>query len=148
MILDGQGGKVNVQQAKKWLNVARKSGHAGAMAVFGNLIFQEGQSVRGLAFLTAALEKCHPNDCAWMQALQEEAFSIANEEDRRVAVAWRRRSSISRSNRLRPPRSLRQLAEGESRGDGHVIGRLFQLLTCFSICAETSLSLASGDSIR
>lgn len=87
MILDGQGGKVNVQQAKKWLNVARKSGHAGAMAVFGNLIFQEGQSVRGLAFLTAALEKCHPNDCAWMQALQEEAFSIANEEDRRVAVA-------------------------------------------------------------
>ncbi|CAN7419451.1 tetratricopeptide repeat protein [Rhizobium sp. LjRoot30] len=87
MILNGEGGKANVQQAKKWLNAARKNGHAGAMAVFGNILFQEGQSARGLAFMTAALDKCHPQDCAWMQSLQEEAFSIANEEDRRVAIA-------------------------------------------------------------
>lgn len=87
MVLVGEGGKSNVQQAKKWLNLARKSGHAGAMAVFGNLIFQEGQTVRGLAFMTAALDKCSPKDCLWMQDLQEQAFSLATEDDRRVAVA-------------------------------------------------------------
>lgn len=87
MILAGEGGGVNVQQAKKWLNMARKSGHAGAMSVFGNVLFEEGQTVRGLAFLTAALERCNPKDCPWMQELQERAFSLASEDDRRVAVA-------------------------------------------------------------
>lgn len=87
MLLAGEGGKANVRQAKKWLNLARKSGHPGAMAVFGNLLFQEGQTVRGLAYLTAALEKCSPKDCLWMQSLQEQAFSVANEKDRRVAVS-------------------------------------------------------------
>lgn len=87
MILAGEGGRANVLQAKKWLNQARKSGHAGAMAVFGNLIFQEGQSARGLAFLTASLDKCNPKDCPWIEQLQEQAFSVANEEDRRVAIS-------------------------------------------------------------
>lgn len=87
MILAGEGGRVNVQQAKKWLNMARKGGHAGAMSIFGNVLFEEGQTVRGLAFLTAALERCNQKDCPWMQDLQERAFSLATEEDRRVAVA-------------------------------------------------------------
>lgn len=87
MILAGEGGKANVQQAKKWLNLARKSGHAGAMAVFGNVLFQEGQAVRGLAFMTAAIDKCSPKDCLWIQDMQERAFSLADEQDRRVAVA-------------------------------------------------------------
>ncbi len=87
MMLAGEGGGTSVQQAKKWLNQARKSGHPGAMAVFGDLLFQEGHTVRGLAFLTAALNHCNPKDCGWMQQLQEHAFSVANEQDRRVAVA-------------------------------------------------------------
>jgi uncharacterized protein len=87
MMLAGEGGSTSVQQAKKWLNQARKGGHPGAMAVFGDLLFQEGHTVRGLAFLTAALDRCSPSECGWMQALQEQAFSVANEEDRRVAVA-------------------------------------------------------------
>ncbi|TWF56433.1 exopolysaccharide production regulator ExoR [Neorhizobium alkalisoli] len=87
MILAGEGGAANIQQAKKWLNQARKSGHPGAMAVFGNILVEEGQTVRGLAFLTAALDKCSPKDCIWMQQLQEQAFSVANEEDRRGAIA-------------------------------------------------------------
>lgn len=87
MILAGEGGRVNVQQAKKWLNMARKSGHPGAMSIFGNVLFEEGQTVRGLAFLTAALERCSAKDCPWMQELQERAFSLATEDDRRVAVA-------------------------------------------------------------
>lgn len=87
MILSGQGGKADVQQAKKWLNQARRHGHAGAMSIFGNLLFQEGQTVRGLAFMTLALDKCTPTDCLWIQNLQEQAFSIVGEDDRRVAIA-------------------------------------------------------------
>jgi TPR repeat protein len=90
MIMAGEGGGANQQQAKKWLNQARKSGHPGAMAVFGNVLFDEGQTVRGLAFLTAALDKCTSRDCTWMQQLQEQAFSVSSEEDRRGAIALSR----------------------------------------------------------
>lgn len=86
MLLAGDGGSVNVQQAKKWLNRARKKGHAGAMGVFGNVIFQEGQTVRGLAYMTAALDQCSPKDRQWLQPMQEQAFSLATESDRRVAI--------------------------------------------------------------
>ncbi len=86
MLLSGDGGSVNVQQAKKWLNRARKKGHAGAMGVFGNVIFQEGQTVRGLAYMTAALDQCSPKDRQWLQPMQEQAFSLATESDRRVAI--------------------------------------------------------------
>src|SRR5690606_24170825 len=87
MLLAGEGGQANPKQAKKWLNLARKGGHAGAMSVFGDLIFQEGQTAQGLAFMTAALDRCPPVDCVWMQQLQEQAFSLASEDERRVAVA-------------------------------------------------------------
>ena len=87
MILAGEGGSTNIQQAKKWLNQARKAGHAGAMAILGDILFQEGHTVRGLAFLTASLDRCPASECGWMQQLQEQAFSVANEEDRRGAVA-------------------------------------------------------------
>lgn len=87
MLLSGEGGNVNVQQAKKWLNRARKNGHAGAMAVFGNVLFDEGQTVRGLAYMTAALDLSSAQDKAWLQAMQEQAFSLASEDDRRVAIA-------------------------------------------------------------
>lgn len=87
MMLVGEGGQANIQQAKKWLNQARKGGHTGAMAVFGNVLFQEGQTVRGLAFLTAALDRCSAKDCSWMEQMQENAFSLSSEQDRRSAVA-------------------------------------------------------------
>lgn len=87
MMLAGEGGNSSPQQAKKWLNQARKSGHPGAMAVFGNILFDEGQTARGLALMTAALDRCKPKDCGWMEALQEQAFSVANESDRRTAVS-------------------------------------------------------------
>ncbi|APO74598.1 exopolysaccharide production negative regulator ExoR [Rhizobium etli 8C-3] len=87
MMLSGDGGTRSPQQAKKWLNQARKSGHPGAMSVFGNILFQEGQSARGLALMTAALDRCKPKDCSWMESLQEQAFSVATEGDRRTAVS-------------------------------------------------------------
>lgn len=87
LILEGNGGASNHQQAKKWLNRARINGHASASAVLGNLIFQEGESVRGLAFMTAALERAEPADKSWIRSLQEQAFALAGEADRRTAIA-------------------------------------------------------------
>lgn len=87
MMLAGEGGNASVHQAKKWLNRARNNGHAGAMGLFGNILFQEGQTARGLAFMTAALDHCPPNDRPWLQEMQEQAFSVASEEDRRAGVA-------------------------------------------------------------
>jgi TPR repeat protein len=86
MLLSGEGGAPNIKQAKKWLNHARKGGHAGAMGIFGNVIFQEGQTVRGLAYMTAALDTCEPRDREWLQSMQEQAFSLVSEEDRRNAI--------------------------------------------------------------
>ncbi|MFB2552129.1 exopolysaccharide production regulator ExoR [Ensifer soli] len=90
MLLSGEGGSVNVQQAKKWLNRARKNGHAGAMGVFGNVLFEEGQTVRGLAFMTAALDQCTPKERPWVQSMQEQAFSLASEDERRLAIVMSR----------------------------------------------------------
>jgi TPR repeat protein len=87
MILEGKGSANDIQQAKKWLNRARVSGHPAASAVLGNVVFEEGQVVRGLAFMTTALERSSPNDRVWIQALQERAFLLAGEADRRTAVA-------------------------------------------------------------
>ncbi|WP_377288590.1 exopolysaccharide production regulator ExoR [Rhizobium sp. SG2393] len=87
MLLAGEGGAVNVQQAKKWLNRARKSGHVGAMGVFGNVLFNEGHAVRGLAYMTAALNQCAPKERTWLQPMQEQAFSIASEDERRTAIS-------------------------------------------------------------
>lgn len=86
MLLQGEGGEANIRQAKKWLNHARKEGHVGAMGMFGNVIFQEGQTVRGLAYMTAALDICSPRDRKWLQDMQEQAFSLASEKDRREAI--------------------------------------------------------------
>ncbi len=86
MLLAGEGGSSNIKQAKKWLNHARREGHPGAMAVFGNVLFQEGQTVRGLAYMTAALDTCSPADREWLQPLQEQAFSIVSEDERRTAL--------------------------------------------------------------
>jgi hypothetical protein len=37
--------------------------------------------------MTAALDRCATKDCGWMEQLQEQAFSVADEKDRRGAVA-------------------------------------------------------------
>lgn len=86
MLMSGEGGNANVRQAKKWLNHARKAGHAGAMGLFGNIIFQEGQTIRGLAYMTAALDNCDAKDKVWLQPMQEQAFSLVSEQERRDAV--------------------------------------------------------------
>src|SRR5690606_5220894 len=87
MFLTGEGGAKNVQHAARWLQLAAEKGHAGAQARLGNLLFQSGQMVRGLALMTTALDNAGPADIGWSRAMQEEAFALAGESDRRTAIA-------------------------------------------------------------
>ncbi len=88
MFLLGEGGvKASVRQAGRWFQLAAEKGHAGAQATLGNLLFQRGKVVRGLAMMTAALERANPVDRTWISSMQEEAFSLAGESDRRTAIA-------------------------------------------------------------
>ena len=87
MMLDGEGGYENVAQAKKWLNRARKAGSERAAALLGSVICKEGHRVYGLALMTVALKRAPDPQKAWIRDLQEEAFSLADEKDRRSAVA-------------------------------------------------------------
>lgn len=87
MFLSGEGVKTSVRQAARWLQLAAEKGHAGAQATLGNLLFHSGKAVRGLAMMTAALERAAPGDRHWIRAMQEEAFALAAEADRRTAIA-------------------------------------------------------------
>jgi TPR repeat protein len=86
MFLAGEGVKASVKHAGRWLKLAAEKGHAGAEATLGHLYFQSGKVVRGLAMMTAALERANPIDRAWIVGMQEEAFSLASESERRTAV--------------------------------------------------------------
>ncbi|MET3659715.1 tetratricopeptide repeat protein [Aquamicrobium ahrensii] len=88
MFLNGEGGmKASARQAGRWLQLAAEKGHAGAQATLGNLLFHSGKVVRGLAMMTAALERAQPADQGWIRNMQEEAFALAAEADRRTAIA-------------------------------------------------------------
>lgn len=88
MFLNGEGGmKANIQQAGRWFQLAAEKGHAGAQATLGDLLFQSGKIVRGLAMMTAALERANPSDKTWIRGMQEEAFALSGEADRRTAIA-------------------------------------------------------------
>ena len=87
MFLHGEGVKTSVKQAGRWLQLAAEKGHAGAQATLGNLLYQRGKVVRGLAMLTAAMERADPRDRQWIGGMQEEAFALATEADRRTAIA-------------------------------------------------------------
>ena len=78
---------MNLTEALRFLTLAAEKGHAGAQATLGNLLFQSGKVVRGLAMMTAALERAAPGDQPWIRNMQEEAFSLADEKDRRTAIA-------------------------------------------------------------
>ncbi|MEW6630776.1 MAG: tetratricopeptide repeat protein [Pseudomonadota bacterium] len=88
MFLKGEGGvKASVKQAGRWLQLAAEKGHAGAQATLGNLLFQSGKIVRGLAMMTAALQRAPAADQPWIRTMQEEAFAAAGEADRRTAIS-------------------------------------------------------------
>lgn len=87
MFLEGDGVKKSVRQAGRWFQLAAEKGHVAAQATLGSLLCRSGNAVLGLAMLTAALERARPGDVEWIRQKQEEAFALANESDRRTAIA-------------------------------------------------------------
>lgn len=87
MYLKGEGVVASLRQAGRWLQLAAEKGHAGAQATLGNLLFKSGRVVRGLAMMTAALERAPASEQGWIRGMQEEAFALAAEADRRNAIA-------------------------------------------------------------
>ena len=89
MYYQGEGGERDPRQAARWANLSAEKGNIAAQALLGHLLFEgEGvqrQPVIGLMFLTIASERCSPND-QWIRDLQEEAFSLATETERRTAT--------------------------------------------------------------
>lgn len=94
MLLEGEGGSANPRQAARWLQLAARKGHVRAEALLGYLLFDGAQislraePVRGLAMLTRALRDAPPGDREWIRPLQEEAFSLSSEDQRRTALAY------------------------------------------------------------
>jgi TPR repeat protein len=87
MFLVGDGVKKNMKQAGRWFQLAAAKGHAGALATLGQMLFHDGKRVRGLAMMTAAMERANPGDSGWIRDIQEEAFAAADENDRRTAIS-------------------------------------------------------------
>ncbi|RLQ89464.1 sel1 repeat family protein [Notoacmeibacter ruber] len=87
MLLDEQR---NLRRAARWLQLAAGKGHAGAQALLGDLLFQKGRTVEGLAMLTTALNKAGSNDRGWIRQRQEQAFGLASEAERRLAYEMSR----------------------------------------------------------
>lgn len=86
MLIDGEGGDKNPMQAARWFQLSARKGNPAAQAMLGNMLFQAGKTVRGLAMMTAAYDRALPEDREWIQKMQESAFAIAGESDRRTAI--------------------------------------------------------------
>lgn len=90
MYYQGEGVPRDPRQAARWAKLAADNGDPGAQALLGHLLFEgEGiarQPVLGLMFLTVARQHADPAD-DWVRQLQEQAFSIATETERRTALA-------------------------------------------------------------
>lgn len=87
MWLSGEGGGKSSVQAARWFQLAAKKGNAAALAMLGSMLFQAGKTVRGLAMMTAAFEQAGPADREWIRSMQENAFAISAEADRRTAIS-------------------------------------------------------------
>ena len=90
MYYDGEGGERDPRQAVRWAKLAATKGNIEAQALLGHMLFEgEGvgrEPVLGLMYLTVARDRSRNGD-PWIQDLQEQAFSIATETERRTALA-------------------------------------------------------------
>jgi len=89
MLLAGEGGKKDQRQAARWYKLAAEKGHARAQAQLGRLMLEgagiQKSPVKGLMWLSIA--QLGGRGDPTIQALHEEAFSAAEEAQRRAAVA-------------------------------------------------------------
>jgi TPR repeat protein len=90
MYYEGEGGERDPLQAARWAKLAADKGNIGAQALLGHLLFQgdgvKREPVVGLMFLTVARERAQPSQ-RWIFKMQEDALSLANESERRTAIA-------------------------------------------------------------
>jgi uncharacterized protein len=103
LILDDDHEAGRLKQAARWLQLAVKKGHNGAQALLGKIYFESGRTVRGLAMLTAALEGATSQDRAWILGLQERAFALSSEADRRTAMALNEGGEVSTDSAIAEP---------------------------------------------
>lgn len=96
MLLNGEGGEKNAVQAARWFQLSARKGNPAAQAMLGNMLFQAGKTVRGLAMMTAAYERADSHDQVWIRQMQERAFAVSGEADRRTAISLA--SDIARNN--------------------------------------------------
>jgi len=87
MLLKGEGGPADPLQAARWFQLSARKGNAAAQAMLGHMLFQAGQKVRGLAMMTMAYERANAKDQPWIGRLQERAFAIVGELERRSAIS-------------------------------------------------------------
>lgn len=87
MLLEEGGDKRSRQQAARWFKLAAEKGNPAAQAMFGNILFQRGKTVPGLAMMTAAMEHASAEEQAWIRPLQEHAFALCGEAERRTAIS-------------------------------------------------------------
>jgi len=87
MLLTGEGGVSDPLQAARWFQLSARKGHVPAQAMLGHMLFQAGEEVRGLAMMTIAYERATPKDKPWISRMQERAFAIVGEIERRTAIS-------------------------------------------------------------
>jgi uncharacterized protein len=86
MFLRGEGGIKDKKQAFHLLKLSSQKGHPSALAMFGDMLFQNGKKVRGLANLTTAMKLSDIKNYGWIADMQEKAFSVTNEIERRASM--------------------------------------------------------------
>ena len=91
MYFTGEGGDRDPVQAVKWAKQAADKCVVEAQALLGHILFEgddgvDRQPVRGLTYLLVANARA-PRDDAWITEMQEEAVSVATEQERRKSVA-------------------------------------------------------------
>lgn len=91
LLLEGGGRSLEEgRQAIRMLQLARKKGHPGALALIGHSLV-EGEYVlqdvvRGLTLLTQAAETAPAEMRPWVHELQQKAFALASIEERQQAM--------------------------------------------------------------
>jgi uncharacterized protein len=90
MYFEGEGGDRDPLQAARWAKLSADKGNVGAQALLGHLLFEgdgiKRQPIDGLMFLSIARGQADPSQ-RWIFELQEQALSLASENERRTAIA-------------------------------------------------------------
>jgi hypothetical protein len=92
LYMEGTGVGRDPRQAARWFNLAAEKGHPPSQALLGHMLMN-GQGVprqraKGLMWLTLAHEAAADSGKdQWIASLYEQAFSSADESDRKLALA-------------------------------------------------------------